>query len=107
MADSQVTQKDDAPPAEDWHVAHARIEEKLRRNAQIQKRWKSMHSATLVDAALSLCEPNAPPPTLEELVWLKDNLIEHQHAVAKLLELIESLLHIAKASESESSERSD
>jgi hypothetical protein len=35
MTDSQVTQKDDALPAEDWRVAHAGIEEKLRRNAQI------------------------------------------------------------------------
>ena len=108
MADSQVTHTDDTPPAEDWRVAHARIEEKLRRNAQIQKRWKSMNPTTLVDAASSLGEPDAPPPTFEELLWLKDNLLEHQQVVEKLIELIESLLQsVASASESESSELSD
>lgn len=108
MADSQVTQKDDAPPAEDWRVAHARIEEKLRRNTQIQKSWKSMPPTTLVDAAKALCEPDAPPPTPEELVWLRDNLIEHQQAVGKLVELIELLLQSAgSASELKSSESSD
>ena len=108
MADSQVTQKDDALPAEDWRVAHARIEEKLRRNAQIQKGWKSMPPTTLIDAAKSLCERDAPPPTTEELLWLRDNLILHQQAVGKLIELIESLLQsTASAAESESSELSD
>ncbi|HEY9602572.1 MAG TPA: hypothetical protein V6C85_13235 [Allocoleopsis sp.] len=108
MADSQVTQKDDALPAEDWRVAHANIEEKLRRNAQIQKGWKSMSSTTLVDAAKLLCDPDAPPPATEELLWLRDNLISHQQAVGKLIELIESLLQsTASASKSESSELSD
>lgn len=108
MADSQVTHTEDALPEEDWRVAHARIEEKLRRNTQIQKGWKSMSSTTLVDAASSLCERDAPPPTSEELVWLRDNLVEHQQAVGKLIELIESLLQsTASASKSESSELSD
>ncbi len=108
MADSQVTHTEDAIASEDWRVAHARIEEKLRRNAQIQKGWKSMSSTTLVDTAKSLCERDAPPPTPEELLWLRDNLIEHQQAVGKLIELIESLLQsTASASQSESSELSD
>ncbi len=108
MADSQVTHTEDALPEEDWRVAHARIEEKLRRNAQIQKGWKSMPPTTLVDAAKLLCEGDAPPPTPEELVWLRDNLIEHQQAVGKLLELIESLLQsTASTSQSESSDLSN
>jgi hypothetical protein len=108
MTDSQVTQKDDALPAEDWRVAHARIEEKLRRNAQIQKGWKSMPPATLIDAAKLLCNGDAPPPTTEELLWLRENLIEHQQAVGKLVELIEFLLQSAgSASESKSSELLD
>lgn len=108
MADSQMTHTENALPEEDWRVAHARIEEKLRRNAQIQKGWKSMSSTTLIDAAKSLCEPDAPPPTPEELLWLRNNLIEHQQAVGKLIELIESLLQsTASASESQSSECSD
>jgi hypothetical protein len=49
-----------------------------------------------------------PPPTTEELLCLRDNLIEHQQAVEKLLGLIESLLQaVATASQSESSELSD
>jgi hypothetical protein len=108
MTDSQVTQKDDALPAEDWRVAHAEIEEKLRRNAQIQKGWKSMPPATLIDAAKLLCNGDAPPPTTEELLWLRENLIEHQQAVGKLVELIEFLLQSAgSASESKSSESLD
>jgi hypothetical protein len=108
MTDSQVTQKDDALPAEDWRVAHAGIEEKLRRNAQIQKGWKSMPPATLIDAAKLLCNGDAPPPTTEELLWLRENLIEHQQAVGKLVELIEFLLQSAgSASESKSSELLD
>lgn len=108
MADSQVTHTEDALPEEDWRVAHAGIEEKLRRNAQIQKGWKLMSSTTLVDAAKSLCEPDAPPPTAQELLWLKDNLVEHQQAVGKLIELIESLLQsVSNADQSESSELSD
>ena len=52
-----------------------------------------MDSATLVDAAKLLCESDAPPPTPEELRWLRDNLLEHQQAVEKLIKLIESLLN--------------
>ncbi len=108
MTDSQVTQSEDALPEEDWRVAHARIEEKLRRNAQIQKGWPSMHPTTLVDAAKFLGEPDAPPPTAQELFWLRDNLVEHQQAVGKLIELIESLLQsVSSADQSESSELSD
>lgn len=108
MTDSQVTQTEDALPEEDWRVAHARIEEKLRRNAQIQKGWKSMSSTTVVDAASSLCERDAPPPTAQELLWLRDNLVEHQQAVGKLIELIESLLQsVSSADQSESSELSN
>ena len=108
MTDSQVTQSEDALPEEDWRVAHARIEEKLRRNAQIQKGWQSMHPTTLVDAAKFLGKPDAPPPTAQELLWLRDNLIEHQQAVGKLIELIESLLQsVSSADQSESSELSD
>ena len=108
MTDSQVTQSEDALPEEDWRVAHARIEEKLQRNAQIQKGWQSMHPTTLVDAAKFLCKPDAPPPTAQELLWLRDNLVEHQQAVRKLIELIESLLQsVSSADQSESSELSD
>ncbi len=108
MTDSQVTQTEDALPEEDWRVAHARIEEKLRRNAQIQKGWQSMHPTTLVDAAKFLGKPDAPPPTAQELLWLRDNLVEHQQAVGKLIELIESLLQsVSSADQSESSELSD
>ena len=108
MSDSQVTPTEDSPTKEDWRVTHAGIEEKLRRNAQIQKGWKSMAPATLIDAAKLLSDPDAPPPTTEELLWLRENLIEHQQAVEKLLGLIESLLQsVATASESESSGLSD
>jgi hypothetical protein len=108
MTDSQVTHTEDALPEEDWRVAHARIEEKLRRNAQIQKGWQSMHPTTLVDAAKFLGKPDAPPPTAQELLWLRDNLVEHQQAVGKLIELIESLLQsVSSADQSESSELSD
>ncbi|MEQ8997482.1 MAG: hypothetical protein RID53_13395 [Coleofasciculus sp. B1-GNL1-01] len=82
-----------AIPEEDWRVAHTRIEEKLRRNAQTQKGWTLMDSATLVDAAKLLCESDAASPTPEELRWLRDNLLEHQQAVEKLIKLIDSLLN--------------
>jgi hypothetical protein len=93
MADNPITQQDDTIPEEDWRVAHTRIEEKLRRNAQTQKGWTLMDSATLVEAAKLLCESDAPPPTAEELRWLRDNLLEHQQAVEKLIKLIDSLLN--------------
>jgi hypothetical protein len=93
MADNPITQQDYTIPEEDWRVAHTRIEEKLRRNAQTQQGWKLMDSATLVDAAEFLCESDAPPPTPEELRWLRDNLLEHQQAVEKLIKLIDSLLN--------------
>ena len=108
MTDSEVIYREDTPDQEDWRVAHARIEEKLRRNAKIQQQWNSSRPTTLVDAAKSLCDRNAPPPTPEELVWLRDNLIEHQQAVGKLIELIEFLLQSATStSESKSSQLSD
>jgi hypothetical protein len=108
MSDSQLTPTEDTRTEEDWRVAHTEIEEKLRRNAQIQNGWKSMPPATVIDAAKLLCDPDAPPPTTEELLCLRDNLIEHQQAVEKLLGLIESLLQaVATASQSESSELSD
>ncbi|MEQ9233416.1 hypothetical protein [Coleofasciculus sp. E2-BRE-01] len=93
MADNPITQQDYTIPEEDWRVAHTRIEEKLRRNAQTQKGWTLMDSATLVDAAKLLGESDAPPPTPEELRWLRDNLLEHQQAVEKLIKLIDSLLN--------------
>jgi hypothetical protein len=67
-----------------------------------------MPPATLIDAAKLLCNGDAPPPTTEELLWLRENLIEHQQAVGKLVELIEFLLQSAgSASESKSSELLD
>ena len=53
MTDSEVIYMEDTPDQEDWRVAHARIEEKLRRNAEIQQQWNSTRPTTLIDAAKS------------------------------------------------------
>ncbi|HEY9632137.1 MAG TPA: hypothetical protein V6D14_01940 [Coleofasciculaceae cyanobacterium] len=81
-----------APIEDDWRARYARMSEQIRRTDEIQKRWRSMPPTTLVDAAKALCDRDAPPPTTEELLWLKENLIQHQQSVEKLIQLIEALL---------------
>ncbi len=76
---------------DEWNAAMARIDEKLRRNAELQSRWKR-NPATLIDAARLLCDPDAPPPTAEELQWLLNKLLEHQKSVEQLIELTQLLL---------------
>jgi hypothetical protein len=105
-----MTDTNNAPSGEDWRSAHARMWERIRRTDEIQKSWRSMRPATLLDASRALCDSeallrlrkhgaeqqsadrDAPPPTTEELLWLKENLIEHQQSVEKLIQLIEALL---------------
>jgi hypothetical protein len=82
----------DTPVEDDWRARYARMREKICRTDEVQKSWQSMPPTTLVDAAKVLCDRDAPPPTREELLWLKENLIQHQHSVEKLIQLIEALL---------------
>jgi hypothetical protein len=79
----------DSTPVEDWRVREARIEEKLRR---LKENRRSPRPSTLIDAARALCDVDAPPPTTEELIWLKEKLSEHQQSVERLIQLIEALL---------------
>jgi hypothetical protein len=79
----------DSSPVEDWRVRDAQIEEKLRR---LQENRRAPRPTTLVDAARALCDVDAPPPTTEELIWLKEKLLEHQQSVERLVQLIETLL---------------
>ena len=87
MGDTDEVSIDD-----DWRSRNARIRANIRRTEEIQKGWHLLGSVTLVDIARMLCDTDAPPPTTEELRWLKDNLIEHQTSVVKLISLIEILL---------------
>ncbi|NEQ27500.1 MAG: hypothetical protein F6K28_52555 [Microcoleus sp. SIO2G3] len=79
----------DSIPVEDWRVRDARIEEKLR---HLKENRRSPRPSTLIDAARALCDVDAPPPTAEELIWLKEKLSEHQQSVERLIQLIEALL---------------
>jgi hypothetical protein len=75
----------------EWEESMSRIDSRLRRTEEIQKSWQR-HPATLIDAASSLCDASSPPPTTEELLWLKEKLTEHQTSVEKLIELVSALL---------------
>lgn len=91
---------------DDWRSRQARIQASIRRTQEAQRKSREIDLGlplmpTLIEVAGLLCDQDAPPPTVQELCWLKDNLVMHQQSVERLIGLIEMLLERSDTSASQ------